>query len=694
MWMRPTCIAIFLTLAAAGALAQPKNSRSLLDAIEARLRDAENAATIASEGRLLYQADENTKSWAEYCVSSVQLSLRGEFREAVRAASKAFFLGESEGSAIAKAFASRDLSFAFSLAGDLEQAWYWTEQALRFSAGAGSSQSTVLAVAHRVRGDIEFKRAAFERAVKEYEIAIYNADRPGRRFIQLALARAELKRGNTAKAAEVFADLRNEENALLRSTALRGEAEIAVVSGKADEARRLYADAAKIVDERKAPLTAMWFRLGLARAMLSLGERAPAAAEARKAVSLAERVGARFRSEEFRTGFFGEVQEVYELAIEIAMDDGRYAEAFELSEMSRARSFTDLIRGRIKHSGVMPEQKLDAAAIAAALPPGTALVVYHVFPKRTAAWVLRAEGRLSGQWLPVGMAPLGESSKLFRKQITEFSAVQDQAGVLYAQLIAPLNLQENETVVFVPHKSLHFLPFQALRGPKGWLIEERALAAVPSASALVTMVRKPSIPADSLLALGNPLLAKNDLPPLPGAEIEIERIAPQFSTATKYLRDTATRARVLTEANGKSVLHIAAHAQVDDIDPMYSRIRLATSDKGQSDLEAHDLYRVNLGEARLVTLSACDSGLGRVSGGEEFWGFKRTVLGAGARTLLASLWPVADESTPILMTRFYEGLKKMSGAEALRAGQLELIRSKEFSHPFFWAPFILTGDWR
>jgi CHAT domain-containing protein len=448
------------------------------------------------------------------------------------------------------------------------------------------------------------------------------------------------------------------------------------------------------MNEEQAPLTAMWLRHGLAKATLSLGDRAVAASELRHAVRLAEGLLARFRSEEFRTGFFGEVQDVYELAIEVAMDDGRHAEALELSEMSRARAFADLIRGRIKHAGATPDHALSAVAIAETLPPKTALVVYHVLPDRTAAWVVRGNDQLSGHWLPVGLTQLAESTRLFRKQITEFAAVQDQASVLYKQLIAPLSLQDDEIVVFVPHKSLHFLPLHALRGPKGWLIEERAIATAPSASALASIVGKPSVPADSVLALGNPLLASNDLPPLPGAEVEVERVALKFPTATKYVREAATKARFLTDGPKNSVLHVAAHAQVDEIDPMYSRIRLALSDKAQSDLEAHELYRVNLGEVRLVTLSACDSGLGRVSGGDEFWGFKRTVLGAGARTFLASLWPVVDESTPILMTRFYEGLKKMSGAEALRAGQLELIRSKEYSHPIFWAPFTLVGDWR
>jgi CHAT domain-containing protein len=96
-----------------------------------------------------------------------------------------------------------------------------------------------------------------------------------------------------------------------------------------------------------------------------------------------------------------------------------------------------------------------------------------------------------------------------------------------------------------------------------------------------------------------------------------------------------------------------------------------------------------------VTLSACESGLGRIARGDEIQGFTRSFLTAGASGLVASLWPVADDSTELLMTTLYTELA--GGAEAIdamRKAQIAVLTQKPFAHPFFWAPFNLIGDWR
>jgi CHAT domain-containing protein len=100
-------------------------------------------------------------------------------------------------------------------------------------------------------------------------------------------------------------------------------------------------------------------------------------------------------------------------------------------------------------------------------------------------------------------------------------------------------------------------------------------------------------------------------------------------------------------------------------------------------------------DADLVTLSACETALGKEMGGEGLVGLTRAFHYAGARSVHASLWSVGDESTADLMGRFYGYLQRgRSKAAALRAAQLDLIRSDRFSHPFHWAAFTLTGDWR
>jgi CHAT domain-containing protein len=100
-------------------------------------------------------------------------------------------------------------------------------------------------------------------------------------------------------------------------------------------------------------------------------------------------------------------------------------------------------------------------------------------------------------------------------------------------------------------------------------------------------------------------------------------------------------------------------------------------------------------DADLVTLSACESGLGREAGGEGLVGLTRAFQFAGAHSVLASLWKVDDRSTAELMKGFYRHLKAgKTKDEALRLAQVELIHSADFAQPRFWAAFQINGDWR
>jgi CHAT domain-containing protein len=96
--------------------------------------------------------------------------------------------------------------------------------------------------------------------------------------------------------------------------------------------------------------------------------------------------------------------------------------------------------------------------------------------------------------------------------------------------------------------------------------------------------------------------------------------------------------------------------------------------------------------ADLVTLSACETALGRVEMGDDVVGFTRAFLYAGAGSLVSSLWGVDDKATKELMVRFYDGLSNHSKRDALR--QAQIVAKRGNPHPFFWAPFILVGDWR
>src|SRR5207244_5050298 len=156
----------------------------------------------------------------------------------------------------------------------------------------------------------------------------------------------------------------------------------------------------------------VWALDGLARARQAAGDRDGALAAYSEALTAAERVRARFRSEEFKTGFFGDMQQVFDSAIALQMASGRAEAALETSERSRARALLDLVRGRVKTSagaGAVADpltRSLSLAARKAAAPDNGAIVVYHVTPSRTFAWLVRRGGitqvHVGARWRTVG----------------------------------------------------------------------------------------------------------------------------------------------------------------------------------------------------------------------------------------------------------------------------------------------------
>ena len=144
------------------------------------------------------------------------------------------------------------------------------------------------------------------------------------------------------------------------------------------------------------------------------------------------------------------------------------------------------------------------------------------------------------------------------------------------------------------------------------------------------------------------------------------------------------------------VVHFACHGEFNDMQPLQSGLLLAGDNDTDGVLRIPDVFGLNLKKANLVTLSACETALSKVRGGEDWASMSRGLIYAGTPSVLASLWSVDDKSTAILMKNFYENwLKKgMTKPAALRQAQLNLKAIPEYSHPFFWAAFEIIGDWR
>lgn len=149
-----------------------------------------------------------------------------------------------------------------------------------------------------------------------------------------------------------------------------------------------------------------------------------------------------------------------------------------------------------------------------------------------------------------------------------------------------------------------------------------------------------------------------------------------------------------TDLENAKYIHIAAHGIHDDENPQYSGILLGRDEDDTDDgiLQAHEIFPLNL-NADLVTLSSCFSGFGEIDPNEGNLGIYRSFLLAGAKSVIISLWNVEDESTSILFSKFYEYLKEgHSKSKSLRLAKMHLKNNPKYSHPFYWAPFILMGE--
>jgi CHAT domain-containing protein len=147
------------------------------------------------------------------------------------------------------------------------------------------------------------------------------------------------------------------------------------------------------------------------------------------------------------------------------------------------------------------------------------------------------------------------------------------------------------------------------------------------------------------------------------------------------------------------IIHFATHGVIDAERPTLSGLALSMVDSGgrpqEGFLHLHDIYNLRL-NADLVVLSGCRTALGKEVRGEGLIGLTRGFQYAGASRVVASLWRVEDLATASLMVRFYRGLwiEKLPPAAALRAAQLWVSQQRRWRDPYFWAAFVLEGDWR
>jgi CHAT domain-containing protein len=343
--------------------------------------------------------------------------------------------------------------------------------------------------------------------------------------------------------------------------------------------------------------------------------------------------------------------------------------------------------------------------IAARLPADAVLVEYLVTDSIAVAFVV-ASDRLSLVDLPVRGSELATEVDFVRGVLTPRtgsrygSPWEAPLRRLRGQLVTPLEkaglLRGKHRLLIVPHRELHYLPFAALLEPgpsPRFLVQRYEIVTVASGAVWLTIRARPtSSDRRNLLALA-PRLRD-----LPGARAEVRAIADLYGAdAEVVIGDRATRESLVAAAPGRSIVHLASRGILNRHNPRFSYIALAPDARSDGRLEVHDVARLSI-DARLVVLSACQTGLasGRlvdVPTCDDWVGLVQAFQSAGARSVLATLWPVDDRATAGLMKRFYVALRAgESESGALAAAQRATLATATTQAPFYWAGFVLNGD--
>ena len=329
------------------------------------------------------------------------------------------------------------------------------------------------------------------------------------------------------------------------------------------------------------------------------------------------------------------------------------------------------------------------------LTPGVSLIEYFVLDDQTLAWVIEWD-QFSLVKLDISAAELRQQTRQLRDGIANRSFDHSVAGSLYAHLIQPLEPSiRHDRLIIVAHDALHYLPFAALWNADRaqYLIERFTLALAPSASALPYLAEQKTSSKGRILALGDPDSS------LPGARREVQAIAEIFGSQA-HVGAAASEQLVHQTASEFDVLHLAAHGVYAPNAPFTSRLELAgdpasavADSTSDGDLEVHEIYGLDLRETDLVVLSACQSGLGPSSRGDEVIGMTRAFLHAGVPLVITTLWSIDDAASGLLMTRFYRHFQMdgLSPAIALRRAQIEMLAEDPWSSPYHWASFVPTG---
>lgn len=399
-----------------------------------------------------------------------------------------------------------------------------------------------------------------------------------------------------------------------------------------------------------------------------------------------------------------EIQKLYKLLRHDENGDNNYPEHTSADVKQIRSALTEVIReydeivkklkiNNPSYADIVSAEPVKLTDIQSRLDTETAVLEYWVSDSELTVWMISHTEAGSYRSL-IADKELNSAVERARSAIesNDDEKSEKELKALYNYLIAPVEgkLASFSKLIIIPNQSLHFIPFQALLNSKGrFLVEDFSISYAPSASVFI-------ICSDRMVKSGSRFMgmALSDVevgsnPGLPGTEDELKKILPLFPDNVSAFGTHCTESFAKQNAGGCNYLHFATHGSYNYRQPLYSYLLFPPEEGNDGHLNVFEVFEMDL-NCRLVTLSACETGLGNISRGDELTGLSRAFLFAGSSSVVVSLWSVADYPTALLMLNFYTYLKDHTMQDALTLAQRDVL--KEYPQPVYWAPFVLIGN--
>lgn len=690
--------------------------RRALSIVE-RLRPiAEKRAYLFLTGRLRWVAG--------YAHSRLRFDVEAMLRDYFLAARYLEATGDLEGRLNVQML----LAQVYEFLGDYENAWTSFHDAMTSMGTLGLTEQRSVVLCELADIPMSAKEPAAARYYLDAAVNLASrADEPT--VLTLSLGKRAFLRSRTgdgggaaedlARAQETFAGI-DDPAFKKRLDVELAIADVDIGSVPPDRAVRRLTEILGTIDASSFRLRIVLCHALRARAYKALGDDERAEADLRASLHEIEYERGRLPSSELRINFFQGAQDLYDEMIAFQVERrGRTDEAFRFAEQSRARALLDDARrgnrmtsasgARVSDSGVSvtaPEQ------VSRLLPEGTVLVQYSVQSSASYAWVITRSG-CSFVRLAIDEFAMRAQCERFRSAVERDDPEVEIARLstpIFSMLVAPVKalVPPGSTILVVPDKALHLIPFGALVDPETgtYMLRDHAIAICPSASVFAHGVaRREALRfkgESRALVVGEPAFDRSlfpNLDSLPASGYEAQRIAGLYDNATILVGARATRAAFLEAAPKATVIHFAGHA-IRGVDDQNEPALLMASDPngdgtpGASLLGAARIRALRLPNATTVVLAACRTAEGRPVGGEGNMSLARAFLSGGAVTVVATMWDVGDGVTARIATALHEELRRGTpAASALRAAILRVLDA-DSSHaisPSQWAPFVVYG---